>query len=280
MNWYVCEDKVKETNHNQEINFENLSSGNQELVENFYNIYQSFEQLPEGYKGPIRSSMFPDTAEKMREIYKIQNTVRILPHDQNTSGFYLALIRKKDHAIFETEDNLANKSKDQIIQSETKINPGVSLENKEAETLEENKKKFSQKQETKNFNNQTSDIIENSQPEKIIESSKLEEETKMDNKVKKTQNEPEENQPTPLNNKRKVKKEQELPKKLTFDDLDPLEWNWIREYYGIEDDTIKDLLIQQTQGDRKVSLISPSIKKVLDLEKNKSIHFVMKELII
>jgi multisite-specific tRNA:(cytosine-C5)-methyltransferase/tRNA (cytosine34-C5)-methyltransferase len=44
--------------------------------------------------------MFPDTIEKMRDVYKIQNTMRIMPHDQNTGGFYLALIKKTKNVVF------------------------------------------------------------------------------------------------------------------------------------------------------------------------------------
>jgi len=66
-----------------------------------FTIFNKWEEVPKDYKGGlIRETMFPDDEEKMKNVYKIQNTLRILPHDQNTGGFYLALIRKKSHIVF------------------------------------------------------------------------------------------------------------------------------------------------------------------------------------
>lgn len=39
--------------------------------------------------------MFPDDEETMKNVHKIQHTMRILPHDMNSGGFYVALFRKK-----------------------------------------------------------------------------------------------------------------------------------------------------------------------------------------
>jgi multisite-specific tRNA:(cytosine-C5)-methyltransferase len=42
----------------------------------------------------IRGSMFPDDEKTMRDVYKIQNSMRVMPHDQNTGGFFIAVFRK------------------------------------------------------------------------------------------------------------------------------------------------------------------------------------------
>ena len=50
--------------------------------------YGSYEEVPENFKN-VKPSMFPvDVPED------IVNTIRILPHDQNTGGFYIALLYK------------------------------------------------------------------------------------------------------------------------------------------------------------------------------------------
>lgn len=38
--------------------------------------------------------MFPRDADTMRNAIKIQHSMRIMPEDQNTGGFFLALLRK------------------------------------------------------------------------------------------------------------------------------------------------------------------------------------------
>lgn len=252
--WYVCEDKVNKKNHKDQLTKDDeLANSNnplemKESAEDLFDIYRTFDQLPDDYKGPIRSSMFADALEKMKNVYKIQNTVRILPHDQNTSGFYLALFRKKDHVVFDNEDSANNKNKGQDI--------------------EENKKEVEQTQSSMyQMNDEKNDnVFGENQKEEVVKTEKNEEE-KVDYQTKSESN------PSTYVSKKKLRNEQELSKKLTFEDLDILEWKWIQDYYGIEDEKIKDLLIQQTQGDRKVLLISPGIKKVLDLEKNKSNKF-------
>lgn len=50
--------------------------------------HHSFAEVPEGMKS-LRASMFP-----VADPPPLQHTVRILPHDQDTGGFYLALFRR------------------------------------------------------------------------------------------------------------------------------------------------------------------------------------------
>jgi hypothetical protein len=52
--------------------------------------FEKFEDVPAEFR-TIKASMFPVNVPE-----EIQYTVRMLPHDNNTGGFYLALFRKKD----------------------------------------------------------------------------------------------------------------------------------------------------------------------------------------
>jgi hypothetical protein len=41
----------------------------------------------------IKKSFFPESEEQMLQ-YGIQNTMRVLPHDMNSGGFFVALLKK------------------------------------------------------------------------------------------------------------------------------------------------------------------------------------------
>lgn len=45
--------------------------------------------------------MFPESEKRMIEEFKMQNSMRILPHQQNSGGFFLALIKKNSHVEWE-----------------------------------------------------------------------------------------------------------------------------------------------------------------------------------
>ena len=47
----------------------------------------------------LRPSLFSGSTEFLDKI-GIDRTMRVLPHDQDTGGFYLALFKKKDHIIW------------------------------------------------------------------------------------------------------------------------------------------------------------------------------------
>ena len=47
----------------------------------------------------IRASVFPGSEQFMQQI-GIERTMRVLPHDQDTGGFYLALFRKKENIVW------------------------------------------------------------------------------------------------------------------------------------------------------------------------------------
>lgn len=47
--------------------------------------------------------MFPPSTEEEASKIGLQNTMRVLPHDQNSGGFYVALLKK--HADFAWKQN-------------------------------------------------------------------------------------------------------------------------------------------------------------------------------
>ena len=49
----------------------------------------------------MKPSFFPPAnPEEMREKYNIHYCMRLMPHDQNTGGFFIALFRKKSKIVW------------------------------------------------------------------------------------------------------------------------------------------------------------------------------------
>lgn len=55
--------------------------------------YQKFEEVPERWKTTIRPNMFPPSADEAPK-FKLDRCVRVLPHQQDTGGFFIALLTK------------------------------------------------------------------------------------------------------------------------------------------------------------------------------------------
>lgn len=57
-------------------------------------FYKSFDEVPEEYHTQIRPQMFPPSSEEAAK-YSLHKCLRILPHFQNTGGFFVAALIKK-----------------------------------------------------------------------------------------------------------------------------------------------------------------------------------------
>lgn len=56
-------------------------------------FYSSFDQVPEEYHTVIRPQMFPPSKEDA-PLFGLEKSMRILPHYQNTGGFFVAALKK------------------------------------------------------------------------------------------------------------------------------------------------------------------------------------------
>ena len=63
---------------------------NTKLVE----IKSKEDPIYEGFKDSIDESCFPPADEEVSKNYKLQNCVRLFPHDSDTSGFFITVFRK------------------------------------------------------------------------------------------------------------------------------------------------------------------------------------------
>lgn len=61
-------------------------------------MYSSFEEVPEQYRTQIRGHMFPQPPE-VAEKLKLSRCIRILPHQQNTGGFFVAVLKKTSSTL-------------------------------------------------------------------------------------------------------------------------------------------------------------------------------------
>lgn len=243
-NWSVSEPKAKmeeEKGADSAEKAEKTNAGPEE----FFDTYESFEQLPKDYKGLIRSTMFPDTLEKMRDVYKIQNTARIMPHDQNTGGFYLALIRKKNHVVF---GGKADKDKGpKVVSEEQKVQQQAAPQPQATTAMQQ------EDEEEKAIKELDKDVNEKEALKHALEEDDGEAKAEGGDQNK---------------GKKKDKKNKGEVKKAVFLEVETKEWESIRDYYGF-DEKLRDLLIQQTLGDKRVVMISPGVKKILDLDRGK-----------
>lgn len=71
----------------------NTETLEQEACDVGFQLYPTLESVPIDSRGRIRSTCFPPTEDEIIK-FKLQNCMRILPHDMNTGGFFVALFHK------------------------------------------------------------------------------------------------------------------------------------------------------------------------------------------
>ena len=55
--------------------------------------YTSFDEVPEEWQSRVRKTVFPPTEEEAAK-FRLEKCLRCLPHDMDTGGFFVALLRK------------------------------------------------------------------------------------------------------------------------------------------------------------------------------------------
>lgn len=67
------------------------------------NLYKNWEEVPESQQFLIRPYMFPPPPGEETDKLHLEKCIRILPHQQNTGGFFVALLEKKALAPWEKQ---------------------------------------------------------------------------------------------------------------------------------------------------------------------------------
>ena len=252
--WPIWE--KKQAKGGNEIKIDEESKDN-ELFRKFmsYKEFSDYKGNDTG-KTMIKQSMFAEDEEFMEKFVQIQKTMRVLPHDQNTGGFYLALFRKLKPIVLQ------------------KVQPGkMIIEEKKEEKIEKNEKL--EKIDNNEKNEMKMDEIEG----------KLEENTVVDQealqiieKLNKEEDlgEAQENKESGLKVKKNTFQPDKNPKKqakIQWKTLENDEYDWIRDYYGISNDFPKEQLIYLIEsGPKKILLISQGIQKILNYDSKQNLN--------
>lgn len=65
--------------------------------------YSKFEEVPDRWKTTVRPYMFPPSPEDAPK-YNLDKCIRVLPHQQDTGGFFIALLTKTKPLPWEKDD--------------------------------------------------------------------------------------------------------------------------------------------------------------------------------
>lgn len=70
-------------------------------AEELFTIYDEITQeTVKKLHGRVKKGMLPDDEETMKNVYKTHYSMRVMPHDQNTGGFFVALFKKNSNVQF------------------------------------------------------------------------------------------------------------------------------------------------------------------------------------
>eukprot|EP00826_Nyctotherus_ovalis_P049280 TRINITY_DN5937_c0_g1_i9.p1 TRINITY_DN5937_c0_g1~~TRINITY_DN5937_c0_g1_i9.p1 ORF type:complete len:720 (-),score=207.82 TRINITY_DN5937_c0_g1_i9:108-2267(-) len=92
--------------------------------------YKTFEEVPKSLHGKIRESMFCEDGKEMERL-NVERCIRVLPHDQNTNGFFMAIFKKHDELSESKKPVEAPEQK----QAQATIKPTVNTEEQEVPKL-------------------------------------------------------------------------------------------------------------------------------------------------
>lgn len=95
-------------------------------------FYSSFDQVPEEHHTVVRPQMFPPSKEDA-PLFGLEKSMRILPHYQNTGGFFVAALKKtklmpwerkqKEEAVFvvDSEQEKVDGATDGVTDGDTRV---------------------------------------------------------------------------------------------------------------------------------------------------------------
>lgn len=113
----------------------NLEDNSYELNDLFH-VYTEFDPDARNYHAKINQSMFPLEESEMENL-KIERVMRILPHDQDTGGFFVAVFQKNSIVYFEENNKPENKENEDMDEEED-IGVTASKEQAMEEEMHEN----------------------------------------------------------------------------------------------------------------------------------------------
>lgn len=109
-------------------------------LEDLFHVYREYDEGAKKFHPKVNPSMFPLEEEEMKEL-GIERVMRVLPHDQDTGGFFVAVIKKNSIVYFDE-----NKKPEKKKQEKEEVDIGVEA-SKEAMVEEEIKENGDEKEE-------------------------------------------------------------------------------------------------------------------------------------
>ena len=188
-------------------------------VKDLFTVYSEYtDELEHVKKGKIRRSMFPLSQKEMEDL-QIEKCLRVMPHDQNTGGFFVTVIKKNSFVYF-TEKSAEKAEKQQLFEENDLAYEAIK-ENSQQNLVQENESHL-----------EDSQYVADNEGGYPLSSIKI--------------------------NKSNLEY-------VKFAESEPENWQSIKNYYDIENDSIKDLLYIHQVGEKQVTLVS---KKIDDLFTN------------
>ena len=95
--------------------------------EEYFREYKIFEDIPSGRRDKFKSTFFASNEEdkEIESKYHLSRCIRVFPNDQNTSGFFIALIRRNSiHKLsnITNEENMISNIYDKITPIQKPLN--------------------------------------------------------------------------------------------------------------------------------------------------------------
>lgn len=232
------------------------SEDEQKLQQGDYFVEQNYEILKASDKPSVkkatRKSLFPPTPQEMTEQIKIQYTARLFPQDQNSGGFYIALLKKHTDSpslhfpVGEYQPKIKNHTKVETDQTQQIDQPNnVEAEVKEIEEV-------TPTEETELVQEVKDEKVEKEETEVIAieESEELKEKPDQANK-----------KPKFLGKAEQVSFER-LPKDIALK---------LAEEYGLSEDFPLHLLAKQSESGSKVYFLNQNLTSMLDSDIKKAL---------
>ncbi|CAG9792778.1 unnamed protein product [Diatraea saccharalis] len=85
-------------------------------------FYEKYEDVPEKWQTVVRPQMFPPKPEDLDK-YNLDKCIRILPHHQDTGGFFVAVFEKVSPLPWEKEEKVQNQGDETEKKEELKKEP-------------------------------------------------------------------------------------------------------------------------------------------------------------
>ncbi|XP_012136901.1 tRNA (cytosine(34)-C(5))-methyltransferase Nsun2 [Megachile rotundata] len=222
--------------------------------------YKSWEDVPEQWQTQIRPQMFPPKPEDASKFH-LDRCIRILPHHQDTGGFFVAILEKVAELPWESE---LGPTSETVINSNS-TEDSTELNSEQAKTETANNSNSVESSNALNSEQQTkTEVANDSNLKEDDNEMSLEEESIRDSQLRKRLLEDENKQRDPRRKRKKYTGYKEDPFVFFKDDQEDV-WLSIKKFYDISDELDPRCLLVRCLSRKKKNIYytSPEIRNVV-----------------